>query len=93
MKIDVPVPLSITARGLGGLVEYIVPVDWTVTDTSDSVTLMADDVRGYFTILRGAALPAPDGMAGLVPLRSNGDFVTLARLEMSGMNRPGFTGG
>ncbi|MFZ1470172.1 MAG: hypothetical protein WAT09_14510 [Paracoccaceae bacterium] len=84
MKLDVPQVQPVTAQGLGGLVDYTVPVGWTVAETPDSVTLMADDARGYFTILRGAALLAPDGMAGLVRLRSHGDFESLAGLELSG---------
>ena len=84
MKIDVPVPQPVKARGLGGLVDYTVPVGWSVTETPESVTLMAQDGRGYFAIVRGAALLAPDGLAGQVPLRQLGIHEDIIGVSMTG---------
>lgn len=89
MTIDTAAAQPVPTLGLEGLVEYTLPVGWTVTEMPDSLTLMEDEGRGYLTILRGAALLAPDGLAGSVPLRAHGNFETLPGLELSGYAWPG----
>lgn len=52
---------------LDGLLAYDVPVGWQALIGADSVTLAAEDGRGYLTVAKGAAVLPPYGLAALVP--------------------------